>query len=177
MVLNDHTVEGAASVSDRRIVRWRNRLGVKKVARVVEFEVTSGFGLLCDCLAQRRPEHVVDLFRDGSWRCGCGERVLPQIAHGAANRALGRGEKDRHAGGGSTGEIRFGFSNRREGDFNGEGVTLHGETEVKGRVCLWQRLPASGRGITGEKSTPPIKMTVMLERHESLTIYASRVFR
>lgn len=86
VVLDDDGFKTADPVDDRRMVGGRNRLRVKEVSAVVKFDV----------LRRRKPRQgEVDLLRDRPDRHGFVGRVLPQVAHQAAKRALAVGEEDR----------------------------------------------------------------------------------
>ena len=86
MTFHDHAIERANALGDRRMVFRRNRAWIKKAAAVVEFDLARGREL---------GEREIDLRRDGSGRHGSGERVLPQVAHQAAPRALAIRQEDR----------------------------------------------------------------------------------
>ena len=73
-------------LGDGGIVVARDRLRVEEVAAVVELDVAAG---------GRRASGVVDLCWDRSRRDGLVRRVLPQVAHQAAERALAIGQEDR----------------------------------------------------------------------------------
>ena len=89
MRLDDHAVERCDDCRNRVIVCRGNGLRVEEAARVVQLQLTN----------RRQPrERVPNLTGDHSFRDHVVERVDPEVAHDAAERALPVGQEDGRGG-------------------------------------------------------------------------------